>query len=267
MSELLRTLITLPTPVLLLGLAGFLAWRWRHVSRGLFAVAMGGLLLACMPVTGKLLLLPLGTAVRSWMPDSDPSVQAVIVPTGGIYDDGTGSWWPDASSVWRLARALEISVQLEERGQSVPIIVSGGATLPDSPAEAWVLTERMDLPAKVQVWVEATALNSEQTARAILPMMHELNARHVVLVTGNHHMARMSALLRHEGIEALGVVAPVPKEQGFIASDLLPQPRGLDVTNRAIRNYAGIAWYLVSGGLALADLSPIRAGSADVTPE
>ncbi len=260
MQDFFRALFVIPMPFLVLGTAGLIVWRWRRASRALLAASAAGLLLTSLPVTGKLLRMPLLYTVQEWEPGGAP-VDAILVPTGGIFFDGNGRWWAAASSVRRLAAALAIRDAMIEAGRDpVPIVISGGPTMDDGPAEATVLAHQFGLSGPGVV-LETAALNSHQTAVNLKQQLRRLEIRSLLVVTDPWHMARMAGVLKHQGFHVTGATVDGPRQMtaGFDAfgwSDFLPQPHGFRLSARSIDAMTGVVWYLASGRLRPGDLGP-----------
>ena len=146
----------------------------------------------------------------------------------------------------------------------MPIIVSGGATRArlGAPAEATVLVHRLGLDQDRGLVLETDALDSVANARATARILDGHAAPRVVVVTDRYHLARMSALLRHQGIEPLGLAVSAGREAGASLLDLVPQPRGLDIANKVTHNYVGLLVYLVTGRLGITDFWAVAAPPA-----
>ena len=129
MRAVFEQYLAMPLPVLWLMLVALFAWRRRRTSRALFAIATVLFALASMPAVGKLLTWGLASATPPLHVGDDRDYAAIVVPTGGSYDDGTGRWWPTGSSIKRTVAGLALHRQL-----GLPLILSGGAVEPGRPA-------------------------------------------------------------------------------------------------------------------------------------
>lgn len=272
MRDIFQPLVALPTPVLLMILAGLLMRRRSRWGRRLLVFGAVLLLLVSVPATGKIAAIPLLRAVPALddatgdengaarMPGHMP-VHMIVVPTAGIYDDESGGWWAGAESVRRAVAGLEVQAAFD-----VPLALVGGVTTPGAPPEAEVVARVAGL-AGDDVILETRAANSWQTGQMVARLLAETPRPSVALVTSALHMARMAASLRHAGIEVLGV--PVGqiylKFEGW--KDGVPGYRGLDLTRRTIHEYVAIVWYLATGRLAISDVFPPRARDADKAAE
>jgi uncharacterized SAM-binding protein YcdF (DUF218 family) len=82
----------------------------------------------------------------------------------------------------------------------------------------------------------------------------------VILVTNATHIARMSASLRHSGLDVVvasgnSLIAAYGPAT-WSARDFIPSNRGFKLTRRALWEYVAILRYLVIGDLDIRDLWP-----------
>ena len=248
MLDIIPGLVILPLPILWLLLLGLILWRWKRLSRAAFAVATVLFVVISLPASGKFLISTLENGAPPYDGMGLGGAQAILVPSGGTFDDGTGRWWPTSSS----ARRLTLGLQLQER-LGLPLIISGGSPKPDQPPEAETLAEHFGLRAP-EVLLEPTARNTSETAEAVAAMLIDTPEPRVILVTSTSHIARMSAVLRHYGIEVLAVATARGQRKAENTPNYLPSALGLKMTRAAFWEYMGIAWYLVTGRLDLRDL-------------
>ena len=119
MRTLFEQFLVVPMPFLWVLLGGFVFWRRPVASRAIFAAGTILLLVACLPATGKLMVRGLvdGTLPGAMIDGSD--LAAVIVPTGGSYDDSAGRWWPATNSIRRAVAGRQLSTRL-----GVPLLVA-----------------------------------------------------------------------------------------------------------------------------------------------
>ena len=248
MREFFLNTLVLPMPILWLLLAAILVWRWARIRNGLILSATPLLLLASLPLTSKLLMGPLIETAARFGTDITQLEATIVVPTGGIYEDGNGTWRADPQSIRRVVVARQLQAQL-----ALPLIVAGGAPLANQPAESAIVARELALSGDVVL--EQTARNSDETGVAVSALLID-KPRRVILVTSARHTARMSAVLRHHGLEVLVFPVGLPdSSKGFTLVDFLPQSRGFKQTRSALWEYAAIASYLLSGALDWKDFS------------
>ena len=249
MRDFAESLITLPMPVLAILILGLTCWRWHRLSRALFAIGTSLFLVLCMPVVGQLLAYPLSgePTVPAGIAGFKP--EAIVVPTAGVFDDGTGSWWASSTSIQRVT----LGMRVQERF-GLPLILSGGSPVAGQPAEATIIGRQFNLAGR-KVMVEDTARDSLETGLVVARMIKNAPSRRVVLVTSDLHMARMAASLRHAGLAVLELPVPSSEYKFRGGGDFLPSSRGLAISREAVREYFAILWYLATDRLDLLDLT------------
>ena len=238
---LLETLLIWPMPLVwLLGLGVVLRQRGRRIS----LLAAAGLIVSSLPVVGLIMEQPL-TAVPRF--ELAAKVDAIIVPTAGIFDDMASNWWGEENTIRRVARGRQLQEQT-----GLPLYVAGGVAGTDEPAEAGVAAEVMGIPGQ-ELRLEEGSRNTAEMGRNIAAML-ELAPR-VVVVTNRVHILRAAASLRRHGVEVMA--APVSGDDSAQQSGVwlfVPSVFGLRATSEALHEYVGIAWYLVRGHIRFRDL-------------
>ncbi len=248
MQDAIVDLLVLPMPILWLLVLGLVLWRWQRLSRALCLTATLLFLAISLPASGKLMVSILQGGAPAFDGKVPEGTAAILVPSGGTIDDGTGRWWPSTSSILRLATALRLRNEL-----SLPVILSGGSPKAGQPPEAETLAASFDLQGP-DVRLEIRARNSSETAEAVARLLAgEANPR-VILVTSAVHVARMSAVLRHHGVDAVAAPGVGIDPNGWTPGDFLPSYRGFKMSQGAFREYMGIAWYLATDRLDFEDL-------------
>ena len=237
-----------PVSILLLLVLALLLGRRRRLGRVLLLVAVAAFALGSLPGIGTLLTRPLAGAAATLGPGIDPGAATILVPTAGLYQDAGGRWWPTETSIRRAAAGLALRERL-----GLPLLLAGGNPNAGEPPEARVLAELLGL-SEPGVRLELEARDSAETGAAVAALL-EGGSKRVILVTSPAHVARMSAALRHNGLTVLA--APIGPPRPLLRADQWwPQARGLGLTRAALYEYLGILWYLVSGRIALEDLTP-----------
>jgi len=249
MRTLYEQFLVIPMPFLWVLLGGFVFWRQPAASRAIFAAGTILLLVACLPATGKLLLRGLVDGASPADAISGQGMAAVIVPTGGSYDDSTGRWWPAINSVRRAVAGRQLSIRL-----GVPLIIVGGSPLVGQPPESLTVARALGLT-DAEVVLGTTARNSAESGAEVARLLSGQSLRRVAVVTSTVHIARISAILRHYGFDVVAVLSRNKRgELKLTAPDFIPSRDGFGLTGGAIREYVGILWYLLAGHLDMADL-------------
>ncbi|MCH8996890.1 MAG: YdcF family protein [Proteobacteria bacterium] len=250
MIDYLLDFMVLPMPILWLLLLGVVLWRWRRLSRAVIFAAIALFLAVSLPASGKLLVSSLQSGAPTFDGDDPGRILGILVPSGGTFDGGTGRWWPTQSSARRVAAALRIRDRL-----GLPIILSGGSPSRGQPPEVETIATLYGLQGE-HIRLDTRSRNSSETAEAVAAMLAGKPNPQVILVTSATHIARMSAVLRHNGVTALVMPADDDGLEPLSLSDFLPSYRGLKLNRAAQWEFMGIAWYLVTDRIDFADLSP-----------
>lgn len=249
MRTLYEQFLVVPMPFLWVLLGGFIFWRRPAASRVLFALGTMLLLVACLPATGKLLLWGLVDGASPGDTISRQGLAAVIVPTGGSYDDSTGRWWPATNSVRRAVAGRQLSTRL-----GVPLIIVGGSPLAGQPPESLTVARALGLT-DTEVTLGTTARNSAESGAEVARLLSDQPLRRVAVVTSAVHIARISAVLRHHGFDVVAMMSRKKISQlDLAATDFIPSRDGFGLTGGVMREYVGILWYLWVGHLDMADL-------------
>lgn len=255
MNEIAR-LYLLPPVVLVVPLALIVLTllrgmpRHRPVLAALCSLLALVALAATLPVTTKVLVLPLKAGAPHWPAAGRPPAGAVAVPTGGSFEDATGTRRPTRSTVDRAALGAALAAR-----HGLPLAISGGSPEELPYSEAALAVEVLGLDREA-VLLDLTARNSRENATAFARLLHPRNIRTVVLVTDAIHMARMAALLRAEGFTVYGNSLGRGFDSPVEWRDFIPSNRGIDYFLQVSAGYGGIAYYLARGYLGLEDLIP-----------
>jgi len=244
MAAFAEDLMMLPVPMVLL-IALALAFGGRR-GRALAGLVTAVFLALCVPAIAGWIAAPLaGGAPKILAPGAAPPA-AVVAPTGGVYDDGTGRWLPSRATVRRVRLGQRLA-----RRFGVPLVVVGGAADPDGPPEAAAVAEALALPAGTIL--ENGARDTAETARALARLFGDRGIRRVAVTTDALHVRRLSAALRGAGVTvALAATPPRRNRPGW--RDYVPSGRGFSLAAAAWREYVGIAWYLARGVFGVGDL-------------
>jgi len=245
-----------PMPAIWIMLPGLILLRWRL---GKMFVLLGGILLfvGSTPIAGNLLLRPLerGAPKFDAAATGRAPFDAIIVPLAGAYEDPAGRWWPMPGSVDRAVRGQQLQAETGYR-----LVVIGGAPLPNQTVAEAVALQRV-IPLGANTLVESMARDTFETAKAVSALVRtpagENRPPRVIIVTGGPHVARMAASLRRFGID-VATAPPRRYEDARIVRnfwlDLVPSARGAGGVRRALHEYTGIGWYLVTGRIRPQDL-------------
>lgn len=256
MRTLFDIFMVWPMPALWILLPGLFLLR-RRLGRFLVLLGGGLMLVGTTPIIGGVLLAPLERGAPEFDSGAIPSERfdAIIVPLAGAYEDPAGRWWPLPGSVDRAVRGQQLQAET-----GFPLIVIGGSPLPGQ-AEAEAVALQRIVTLSPDTIIEATARDTYETGLAVAALVKTPDGvnrpARVVIVTGGSHVARMAATLRGFGFEVAAAPARRYEDARIVRNiwlDLVPSARGARLVRRALHEYTGIGWYLVSGRIRLRDL-------------
>lgn len=239
----------MPPDLFLILIAVLLPFCFRLKAR-MYVIWLSALLVTMsIPAFAKLTLWSLKTEQSSVSGDvlAQMEIDAIVVLGGGIYSDSQDGYWLSSESAKRGAAAKAIAGTT-----GLPIIVSGGNPITDSPSEAEVIKDRLLYPQSTII--EPDSVNTYQNAVYTGVILRERNWSNVLLVTSESHLLRASALFRAQEINVVGVLG-VSETKPIEFSDFLPSMAAFSIWRRVLKEYAGMAWYLINDQIDIEDLS------------
>ncbi len=236
--------LMLPSGIILVLIFAALVLCWRRRTRkiGLW-LALGAL--AIYAVFGSALVahLLLGPLERAYEPVTDPEllgdVDVIVMLTGyaSTLEDVSPPSWVNYSSAYRV---LEVQ-WLKRHFPDSRILISGSAGSARTLERLMVSLGMDDAEIFIGTGSADTAASAENVGRYIAP------GERCVLVTSAGHMPRSMMSFRHKGRDCI----PVPTEfyTPFKLGTLgfLPSPDKLLLSDLAVHEYVGIAWYWLRG--------------------
>ena len=182
-------------------------------------------------------------AVRQ-TPDSVPKADAIVVLGGMLYPVATNL---GIQMGWANSDRYFGGLELFKAGKAPLLILTGGHVpwQPDAVPEGTVLrkfAESMGVPPQ-SIVVTGEVENTAQEAAAVRKQLPDPSAS-VLLVTSAFHMPRAEKLFRDEGF----LVHPYPVDfkvvdRSVTPMDFLPKPTALTLSDIAIREQIGRAYY------------------------
>lgn len=238
----------MPPDILLLAMAILLPFCVRAKAR--VWLAWLGLLLVIMsiPAIANLVSRPLRIAEIDTARTVPSDYDAIVVLGGGVYGDNRGGFWLTRESAHRGAAGKALTDVL-----GLPVILSGGSPVPNQPPEAEVIAAQYAFPATAIL--ETRSMNTYENAVNTVRILERNNWRRIVLVTSDTHLLRAAAFFRAQGIDKIGPVGvdiPDPVE----VTDFIPTVTAFGIWRRILKEYTGLAWYLVTGRIGFGDLYP-----------
>jgi len=245
--KLLPSLVLPPGLTLLLLLA---AIRWR--SRALAGVALALLWLCGTPVVADAIMRSLEDQYPYRTAEQCPVADAVFPLGGGIVGrrdhGGKDAQWNAAAE--RFGRAVELFTR---RRASVLVLSRGWSTSETDYSEGARLKEiavNEGVPEQ-SIIVTGKTINTAEESAALCGLAARMRWKRVLLVTSAFHMPRAMRLFR--GCPAEIVAVPVdystPEANGWTGNGdfdrFLPQAEALYHSERALREYLGMAFYAI----------------------
>jgi len=217
-------------------------------KRRMLALAV---LVLAMPMASRLAALPLDASTHDASGIGNlPKADAVAVFGAGVFSDELGGMWPSKNSIRRATVGREAARRL-----SVPLVVSGGRADPALAAEAPVIARVLALDETAIV--EDKARNTEENAHHIALLAGDRGWRSVIVVTSRLHTRRAVSAMRSTEMPVAAVIGVGPRTD-FGAVQFLPTALGLVGWSPVLHEYAGIVWYLATGGINAGELFAAR---------
>ncbi len=209
--------------------------RWIAVSGVLFLFTVSTLFM------GGTMMKPLEHAYPATTVAAAPQADAIVVLSGGIVRgvNAPGVQWGDT------ANRYFAGFDLAKAGKAKLVVFTGASTNDlTGPSQGAVMkqTAVADGIEAGRIIVTGKVLTTDDEARSVaqIPNVHS-----VLLVTSGFHMPRAVLLFRAQGLE----VSPFPTDQRSFGDgpvgllQFIPDPKGLEHTEAAMREYYGLAAY------------------------
>ncbi len=244
-------LLTPPGIIVLAGLLGLLLQlRWRALGGLILLASVAVLFALSLPLTGRALIAPLETVAAPLAPaaltpeHAKKQADAIVVLGGGRYAQALEYGDTDAVNEATLHR-LRYAAWLQRR-TGVPILVAGGAPFGEDMPEALLMQAALEEDFQVRPkWAETRSGNTQENAVFSKEILAGAGIQRVYLVTHAWHMPRAQWAFVNAGLDV------VPAPMGFTTLSkgereslgYLPSMHGLALSNLALRERLGLAWY------------------------
>lgn len=220
----------------------------RTVRRILLLVAVGYLLLSVHAVSagiGRLLV----TGYRPFSATDVESGRTVIVLLGA-GERAISDWDGHRLTViGRVGASRAFEAARVYRLLPDAWIISSGGSRPPSPSSAAAMQEllvRLAIPAS-RILLEERSASTREEAVLIAPMLAQLRAEHVVLVTSDVHMRRALGVFRAVGVPAVPAIARDPSVPLHWLDRYLPSNIGLATGDSVVHELIGLGYYAARG--------------------
>ena len=248
-KKLITTLL-LPPGSIILCLLLTAALLWRLKQRGFASI---NLVLAVL--FWGVSITPTSNALTSRLEagltiPSHAQGDVIILLGGGIYEgvtDLTGRGAPGDDMLARTVTAVRLQRQLK-----IPVIVSGGSGYAGRSPEAPVIKRfLLDLGVEEhQILVESLSRDTKENALYCRDILRKRGFRYPLLVTSAYHMRRSINMYQKVGVP----VTPVPAQFvtggniPLIWADFLPSAHALQQTEKALKEYLGLLFSVLTSG-------------------
>ena len=241
-AKVLGSIATPPGANIVLALLGLLLLaRSRRLAGLVLFVAVGSLYaFSTVIVAGALERSLYEHAALS--PDTEPlAAEAIVVLGGGGYRDPLdldGLATAGGPTLERLRHAASL-----HRRTGLPLLVTGGSTVPGMPREAELMTRslRNDFGLGVR-FVEDRSRNTAENAALSAALLEEAGIARIVLVTHAAHMARATEAFVRQGLAVTPApVVAVDAPLGVAA--FMPRVDALSSSASAVHEHVGRLWY------------------------
>ena len=232
MKQVILTFLTLPIIFLIIYLFGLLASRPKTKLK-LFSTALFISLICSFPIIGKFIQLPLNLFYDKIEHENYSEINSIIVLTGGIYKNTLGDWLPSNSTEKRIFLAKKVLNK-----KNVPLIISGGFTQKDAPSEAALTRTYFNLSSSI---IEQNSLNTYQSALNLKQYCSKYKGK-FLLITDKYHALRSFLTFKGQNCN----VVLLNNAINIKISDFTPSLDGYSRINKAIYEYFGILYYLIT---------------------
>jgi len=230
--------------IVVLLLVAWKKWRWLAV------VAAVALYLASIPAVGGRLLNRLESVYPRLRVDEAPVVDAVLVLGGTTGSPAAAGYlWNWNDSVDRF----EAGVALAQAGKAVKLLFTDAPQSADDSIESEGSAMRRHaiargVPAE-KIHVLGKVGNTADEARELAQFAQANGLKRVLLATSASHMPRAMRQFRRAGVEVVAFPVDYRFEprRALPYMDYLPGTDGLKLTEMALRETYGMAFYALTG--------------------
>jgi len=237
---LAKTLVLPPAAPLLVALVGFaLMGRRPRAGRALALTGLATLLLLSMPFVGALLLRGLDIP-HAFNPTQQSGARAIVIMGGGVRHHAP-EYGGDTLGRLTLERVRYGARIAKMTG--LPVLVSGGTTVPEIPTEASLMRAALEHEFGVPVrWAEDRSRTTHENAQLSAAILKAEGVDRIVLVAHGFDMPRAIAEFADAGITAIPAATGISTGTTNTLLDFIPSLPGLTSSYYAL--------YEIFGGLA-----------------
>ena len=195
-------------------------------------------LISSLPLLNTILEYPLKNNSNTY--STKENISFVLVPTAGIYSDSLNNWYGSKETIIRTIKGYKTAESF-----GVPLIISGGKTINNAPAESFVAKKY--LLSEGLIILDHKSKNSFQTAHNLKNILktNKLGNGIIALATSPIHNLRMNLVLRTKGFVVTNIRNDIPKKN--IISQFIPHVNSFARINGSLYEYLAIIKYIVLG--------------------
>lgn len=195
--------------------------KYPRVGRSISAAALMLLVVLSTQAGALLFVKPLERLGVPTVCPANAGAQAIVV---------LGSAGTDELYRTRYAARLQSKTGL-------PLLVTGGGP--------FMIGNLRDDYGKPITWIEDHATDTEENAKFSAPILREAGVQRILLVTDAVHMARSKLIFGDNNLDVIPAPAQFHGLNALQLSSFLPDGEGLRLSRYAMREWIGIAWYLL----------------------
>ncbi|MAJ24095.1 MAG: hypothetical protein CMP36_01140 [Rickettsiales bacterium] len=234
MKDILLSFITLPGLIIIIYVLALTSNKRNKFK--MFSVALFLFFLFSLPIFNKIISFPLVSLPKYLINDKTNNLDnasAILVLTGGVYKNILDEWQPSRSTEDRVYIAKKILTNYK-----LPLVISGGFTAENAPSEAQVTKKYYNLSNAI---LDNSSVNTYQSAISLKSYCSNLKGS-LLLITDKYHTLRSFLSFRSQGCNVL--IYNHSNKITFL--DIIPKIQGFSRFNKAIYEYAGIMYYVLT---------------------
>ncbi len=244
LKKLILFILTPPGTIFILAILAITALLSGRISRkAKRVIAWTCLVLAYLSSTA-FISKPLLYRMEHSNTDICNKADAVAVLSAGIeqgfYSDNNSK--QNESSFKRLIKGIETS-----RKKNAPLVILGGITSKNEPAEADVLyITAMDLGLKKdKTIVENKSKNSLQNILELKKIAAEKGFKDIIVVTSASHALRINKILKKQGLDYCILTTDYMADKGFRFKDFVPSTKNMEFNSFMVYETLALIKYSV----------------------
>lgn len=232
MKEILLSLITVPGFLIVIYIFGLGTSGYKKKLK-YFSSALLMMFIVSLPIFSKIFSYPLIGLPKLLIQNNLKDVKAIVVLTGGIYQNILNEWQPSNTTEKRILHAKKVLNK-----KNIPLIISGGVTKLNAPSEARLSKEFYKLD---NAKVETNSLNTYQSAKNLKSYCKMFDKK-LLIITDMFHSLRSYLSFKSQGCKTI----LYNYDYSIKYRDLVPSLYGFAFFNKTIYEYVAIFYYIAT---------------------